>query len=80
VRPAIASRKSGTSIIWSTQGKPNLLVARFAKSRAMMCRDVDLLRLAFAGLKRHRSGAAIDIVGIITTRAMADTVIDSNDD
>jgi CIC family chloride channel protein len=45
----------------------------------------------FARLKRHRSGAAIvfsgvnrprvrDIVGVITKRSIADTVIDSYDD
>ena len=57
----------------------------------MICRDVDLLSLVFARLKRHRSGAAIvfsgadrprtsDIVGVITKRAIADTVIDSYED
>ena len=54
----------------------------------MICRDVDLLSLVFARLRRHRSGAAIifhgverprvrDIVGIITKRAIADAVIDN---
>jgi chloride channel protein, CIC family len=49
------------------------------------------LSRVFARLKRHRSGAAIvfqgsdrprarDIVGVITKRAIADTVIDSFDD
>lgn len=54
----------------------------------VVCRDVDLLSLVFARLKRHRSGAAIifqggdrprvhDILEIITKRAIADAVIDS---
>jgi hypothetical protein len=55
----------------------NLLVQRFAESRAVICRDVDLPGLVFAGLERHRSGAAI--VGVITTRATADTVVDCYD-
>ena len=69
----------------------SLLVERFVESRAVVCRDVDLLSLVFARLKRHRSGAAIvfrgvkrprvrDIVGVITKRSIADTVIDSYDD
>jgi CIC family chloride channel protein len=78
--------------LWrESQGNPNLLVERFVESRAVVCRDVDLLSLVFARLKRHRSGAAIvfrgvarprarDIVGVITKRAIADTVIDSYDD
>ncbi|OIQ77250.1 H(+)/Cl(-) exchange transporter ClcA [mine drainage metagenome] len=78
--------------LWrASQGNPNLLVERFVECRAVICRDVDLLSLVFARLKRHRSGAAIvfrgvkrprvqDIVGVITKRAIADTVIDSYDD
>src|ERR1700677_3180195 len=78
--------------LWrESQGNPNLLVERFVEGRAVICRDVDLLSLVFARLKRHRSGAAIvfrgvhrpravDIVGVITKRAIADTVIDSYDD
>ena len=78
--------------LWlESQSNPNLLVERFVESRAVICRDVDLLSLVFARLKRHRSGAAIvfrgvhrprahDIVGVITKRAIADTVIDSYDD
>ena len=57
----------------------------------MVCRDEDLLSLAFARLKRHRAGAAVvfrgmvrprisDVVGIITKRAIADAVIDSYED
>jgi CIC family chloride channel protein len=78
--------------LWrESQSNPNLLVERFIESRALICRDVDLLSLVFARLKRHRSGAAIvfrgvnrpkigDVVGVITKRAIADTVIDSYDD
>jgi CIC family chloride channel protein len=78
--------------LWrESRSNPNLLVERFVESRAVICRDVDLLSLVFARLKRHRSGAAIvfqgvnrpraqDIVGVITKRAIADTVIDSYDD
>ena len=78
--------------LWrASQGNPNLLVERFVESRMVICRDVDLLSLVLARLKRHRSGAAIvfrgvarprvrDIVGVITKRAIADTVIDSYDD
>ena len=78
--------------LWrESRSNPDLLVERFVESRAVICRDVDLLSLVFARLKRHRSGAAIvfrgvhrprvrDIVGIITKRAIADTVIESYDD
>jgi CIC family chloride channel protein len=78
--------------LWrESQSNPNLLIERFVESRAVICRDVDLLSLVFTRLKRHRSGAAIvftgvnrprasDIVGVITKRAIADTVIDSYDD
>lgn len=78
--------------LWrESQSNPNLLVERFVEPRAVICRDVDLLSRVFARLKRHRSGAAIvfqggdrprarDIVGVITKRAIADTVIDSFDD
>ncbi len=78
--------------LWrESQSNPSLLVERFVESPAVICRDVDLLSLVFARLKRHRSGAAIvfrgvnrprigDVVGVITKRAIADTVIDSYDD
>src|SRR6202522_967787 len=78
--------------LWrESQTNPNLLVERFVESRPVICRDVDLLSLVFARLKRRRSGAAIvfsgvdrprvrDIVGVITKRSIADTVIDSYDD
>ena len=78
--------------LWrDSQGNPDLMVERFVESRAVICRDVDLLSLVFARLRRHRAGAAIvfqgvdrprasDIVGVITKRAIADTVIDSFED
>lgn len=78
--------------LWrASQHNPNLLVERFVESRAVICRDIDLLSRVFARLKRHRAGAAIvyhgvarprarDIVGVITKRAIADTVIESYDD
>jgi CIC family chloride channel protein len=67
------------------------LVESFVENRIVICRDVDLLSLVFARLRRHRAGAAIifhgvqrprlhDVVGIITKRAIADAVIDSYDD
>ncbi len=78
--------------LWrESQSDPGVPVERFVESRAVICRDVDLLSFVFARLKRRRSGAAIvfhgvnrpraqDIVGIITKRAIADTVIDSYED
>ncbi len=67
--------------------RPDMLVDRFVEP-PILCRDVDLLSLALARLKRHKSGAAIvirgdgrprarDVVGVITKRAIADTVIDN---
>jgi chloride channel protein, CIC family len=78
--------------LWrESQGNPNLLVERFVESRVVICRNDDLVSRVLARLRRHRSGAAIvfhgadrprasDIVGVITKRAIADTVIDSFDD
>jgi CIC family chloride channel protein len=78
--------------LWrASQSNPNLLVEGFVEGRAVICRDVDLLSLVFARLKRRRSGAAIvfrgvdrprirDVVGVITKRAIADTVIENYDD
>ena len=67
---------------------PEMPIDRFVERRLVVCRDVDLLSLVFARLKRHRAGAAIvfsgserprasDIVGVITKRAIADTVIEN---
>ena len=78
--------------LWrESQGDPNLLVERFVESRVVICRDDDLVSRVLARLRRHRAGAAIvfrgadrprarEIVGVITKRAIADTVIDSFDD
>jgi chloride channel protein, CIC family len=67
---------------------PDRLVDDFVEKRIVVCRDVDLLSLVLARLKRHRAGAAIvfkgahrpraaDVVGVITKRAIADAVIDT---
>ena len=70
---------------------PNRLVDDFVEKRIVVCRDVDLLSLALARLKRHKAGAAIvfkgthrprapDVVGVITKRAIADAVIANYDE
>jgi chloride channel protein, CIC family len=67
---------------------PGRLVDDFVERRAVVCRDVDLLSLVLARLKRRRAGAAIvfrgahrpraaDVVGVITKRAIANAVIDT---
>jgi CIC family chloride channel protein len=78
--------------LWlESRNHPERLVDDFIESQIVVCRDSDLLSLVFARLKRHRAGAAIvftggerpragDIVGVITKRSIADTVIDSYDD
>lgn len=78
--------------LWrEARNSPDLLVERFVERRMVICRDIDLLSLVFARLRRHRAGAAIvfhgvkrprvgDVAGIITKRAIADAVIDSYDD
>jgi CIC family chloride channel protein len=78
--------------LWiEAKNNPHLLVDRFVEPHVVVCRDTDLLSLVFARLKRRRAGAAIvfsgvdrprarDIVGVITKRAIADTVIDSYGD
>ena len=78
--------------LWmESKSHPDRLVDDFVESRVVVCRDVDLLSLVFARLKRHKTGAAIvfagedrprarDIVGVITKRAIADTVIESYED
>ena len=70
---------------------PNVTIDRFVEEKIVVCRDVDILSLVFARLKRHRAGAAIvftgedrprasDVVGVITKRAIADAVIDNFDE
>ena len=65
---------------------PDRLVDDFVEKLLVVCRDVDLLSVALARLKRHKAGAAIvfhgsrrpraaDVVGVITKRAIADAVI-----
>src|ERR1700733_11976939 len=65
---------------------PNRLVDDFVEKRAVVCRDIDLLSLVLARLKRHRAGAAIvfkgehrprtaDVIGVITKRAIPAPVI-----
>jgi chloride channel protein, CIC family len=65
---------------------PEIPIDRFVEGRIVVCRDVDILSLVFARLKRRRGGAAIvfsgdgrprasDVVGVITKRAIADAVI-----
>jgi chloride channel protein, CIC family len=78
--------------LWlEARANPEVSVERFVERRLVICRDQDLLSLAFARLKRHRAGAAVvfrgtarprinDVVGIITKRAVADAVIDSYED
>jgi chloride channel protein, CIC family len=78
--------------IWrETVNNPDRPVGDFVEKRPVVCRDVDLLSLVLARLKRHRSGAAIvfhgthrpraaDVVGVITKRAIADAVIDNYDE
>jgi CIC family chloride channel protein len=69
----------------------NRLVDDFVEKQLVVCRDVDLLSLVLARLKRRRAGAAIvftgmnrpraaDVVGVITKRAIADAVIDNYED
>jgi CIC family chloride channel protein len=70
---------------------PDRLVDDFVEKQLVVCRDIDLLSLALARLKRHKAGAAIvfhgahrpraaDVVGVITKRAIADAVIDEYED
>jgi CIC family chloride channel protein len=99
VRPILVEREGRIvglipprSGLWlEARSNPDVRVERYIESRLVICRDQDLLSLAFARLKRHRAGAAIvfrgtarprvsDVVGIITKRAVADAVIDSYED
>jgi CIC family chloride channel protein len=73
--------------IWrESVNNPDRPVEDFVEKRLVVCRDVDLLSLVLARLKRHGAGAAIvfkgshrpraaDVVGVITKRAIADAVI-----
>jgi CIC family chloride channel protein len=78
--------------IWrESVNNPDRPVEDFVEKRIVVCRDVDLLSLVLARLKRHGAGAAIvftgthrpranDVVGVITKRAIADAVIESYED
>jgi len=75
--------------IWrESVNNPDRPVEDFVEKRLVVCRDVDLLSLVLARLRRHGAGAAIvfhgthrpraaDVVGVITKRAIADAVIDT---
>ena len=99
VRPIVVERDGRIvglipprSGLWvEARTNPDVQVEKFVESRLVICRDQDLLSLAFARLKRHRAGAAVvfrgtarprvdDVVGIITKRAVADAVINSYED
>ncbi|MGY3618351.1 CBS domain-containing protein [Bradyrhizobium sp. USDA 10063] len=99
VRPIVVEREGRIvglipprSGLWlEARTNPEVRVEKFVESRLVICRDQDLLSLAFARLKRHRAGAAVvfrgtarprinDVVGIITKRAVADAVIESYED
>ena len=67
---------------------PNRIVDEFVERRLVTCRDTDLLSLVLGRLHRRNAGAAIvfaggsrpraaNVVGVITKRAIADTVIDA---
>src|SRR5271163_274215 len=78
--------------IWrESVSNPDRPVDDFVEKELVVCRDVDLLSLVLARLKRHKAGAAIvfhgahrpraaDVVGVITKRAIADAVIDNYED
>lgn len=79
------------SALWlEARVNPDILIDRFIDRRVVLCRDVDLLSVALARIKRHNAGAAIvyagegrprakDVVGVITKRAIADSVITNFD-
>ena len=83
---------SPRSGLWrESVNNPDRLVDDFVETQLVVCRDIDLLSLALARLKRHKAGAAIvfhgahrpraaDVVGVITKRAIADAVIDEYED
>jgi chloride channel protein, CIC family len=85
----LAPPRSGLWI--AAQKAPETPIDRFVEPRMVICRDVDLLSLVFARLRRHRASAAIvfsggarprsrDVVGVVTKRAIADTVINNFED
>ncbi len=78
--------------LWSRfRADPLVKVEDFMEPNLVLVRDTDLLSRALTRLKRHRAGAALvyagegrpqakDVVGVVTKRAIADTVIDSFED
>ncbi len=78
--------------LWSRHREdPSVKVEDFMEHSMVLVRDTDLMSRALARLKRHRAGAAIvysgsgrpqakDVVGVLTKRAIADTVINNFDD
>jgi chloride channel protein, CIC family len=85
----LAPPRSGLWI--AAQKSPETLIDQFVEPRMVVCRDVDALSLVLARLRRHRASAAIvfsgnarprtrDVVGVVTKRAIADTVIDNYQD
>jgi CIC family chloride channel protein len=85
----LAPPRSGLWI--AAQKAPETPIDRFVEPRMVVCRDVDLLSLVFARLRRRRASAAIvfsgaarprtqNVVGVVTKRAIADTVIDNYED
>jgi CIC family chloride channel protein len=80
------------SCLWrESVNNPDRLVDDVVEKQLVVCRDIDLLSLVLARLKRHKAGAAIvfagarrpraaDVVGVITKRAIADAVINEYED
>ncbi|MFV0298881.1 MAG: chloride channel protein [Hyphomicrobiaceae bacterium] len=71
---------------------PDVSVSQFMETHLVLARDNDLMSEVFRRLRRHHGGAAIvfkssarkphaeDVIGIITKRAIADTVIHEYND
>ena len=66
VRPIVVERRADRRTdpaavrTWlAARTNPDVHVEKFVESRLVICRDQDLLSLAFARLKRHRAGAAV---------------------
>ncbi|MEZ5856123.1 MAG: chloride channel protein [Hyphomicrobiaceae bacterium] len=78
--------------LWRESGQnPDVLVDQFMEKHLVLCRDTDILSLVFGRLRRRHVGAAIvfegehkphanNVVGIITKRAIADTIVGSYHD
>jgi CIC family chloride channel protein len=78
--------------LWSrVRSDPAVKIEDFMEPNLVLVRDTDLLSRALARLKRHGAGAALvysgdgrpqakDVVGVVTKRAIADTVIANFED